>query len=125
LIPLSFWGLGLFFHAWAAFSSYIKPKALQREMLRDDDPAVRLALEGERKASRRRRGQSIARSAQILEDTVEKGIAAVLKEVTDELQRRAAPPTRTRVPDEGQRAPVDDDATHEASEWAAPKREHR
>jgi hypothetical protein len=129
LIPLLCWGLGLFFHAWAAFSSDIKPKALEREMLRDGDPAVRLALEGERKARRRHRSQSIAKSTQILEETVEEGLAAVLQKVTSELQRRAAPPTqppiRTRVSDKGQRAPVDDDAAHEAGDWAAPKRERR
>jgi hypothetical protein len=126
LLPLLFWGLGLFFHAWAAFSSYIKPKALEREMLSGGDPAVRLALEGEREARRRRRSQSIARSAQILEETVEDGVAAVLQKVTDELQRRAAPPTRTRVSDEEQPTRVDDDVAHEANDWAvAPKRKHR
>ena len=126
LLPLLFWGLGLFFHAWAAFSSYIKPKALEREMLRDGDPAVRLALEGEREARRRRRNQSIARSTQILGDTVEEGIAAVLQKVTDELQRRAAPPTRTRVSDDEQRPRVDDDVADDVSDWAAaPKRKRR
>src|SRR5690606_27663298 len=73
VIPLLFWGLGLFFHAWAAFSRHIKPKVLQREMLRSGDPAVRLSLESEREARRRQRSQSISRSTQILGDTVEEG----------------------------------------------------
>lgn len=125
LLPLLFWGLGLFFHAWSAFSSYIKPKALEREMLRDGDPVVRLALEADRDARRRRRSQRIAHSTQILEDAVEEGIAAILQKVTDELERKAEPPTRTRVSDEGLRTRVDDDADHDSSAWAAAKRKRR
>ncbi len=128
LIPLLFWGLGLFFHAWVAFSTYVKPKVLEKEMLREGDPAVRLALEGGREARRRRRNQSIARSTQILEDTIEEGIAAVMQKLTHELQRHAAPPTRTRVSDEEPRAERAENAegAEGASDWAfAPKRERR
>lgn len=125
VIPLLFWGLGLFFHAWAAFSRHVKPKALQREMLRGSDPAVRLALEGDREARRRQRSQSISRNTQILGDTVEEGIAAVLQKVTDELQRRAGPPARTRVADERQRPRVNEEEFEDHHDWVDKKRQRR
>ncbi len=123
VLPLLFWGLGLFFHAWFAFSKHVKPKSLRKEMLRNGDPTVQLALEGERAARRRDRSRSISRSTEILEDTVEAGIAAVLERVTNELRQRVAPAARTRVAEEEER-PVEDDEV-EMSEWNRPNERRR
>lgn len=146
LFPLWGWGMALIFHAWFEFSKHVRPKALQREMLRQGDPAVRLALQGDREAQRRRRAWSIEHSTKVLEETVEEGIATVLEKITHEVQRHqrprrhastATPKTRVatpraRVSDEVKdaRGDVGDEAEEPSStngEWRArsPHRHHR
>lgn len=123
LFPLWAWSMGLIFHAWFEFSKHVRPKALQREMLRQGDPAVRLALQGDRQARRHRRARSIEQSTKILEETVEEGIAAVLEKITREVQRYQQNPghatspggtPKTRVSD-AQRTRVQDEAEEEAT----------
>ncbi len=108
LFPLWGWSMGLMFHAWFEFSKHVRPKALQREMQRQGDPAVRLALQGDRQARRHRRARSIEQSTKILEETVEEGIATVLEKVTREVQRYQRSPEHSKNAGGGPKTRVSD-----------------
>lgn len=92
LFPLLGWGLGLFFHAWAALSSVVTDRQLQREFARAERSARRAAKQGrsqeyaQRQKERRLR---LEQSAHAFGEVMEEGAAAILTRLAKELRENS------------------------------------
>jgi hypothetical protein len=85
--PLLAWGLGLFFHARAALSKEVSPRAIAREFERGEKQRKR--------DERRARKERLHKTAQELGAAVEDGVEELLTKLTREVRGtgpRVAPP---------------------------------
>lgn len=102
LFPLFAWGLGLFFHAWAALSSEVSPRALRRELARSErrqQVSLRELLRENELAQRRSPERRIETSAKLLGDAVEEGVGNLLSKLADQMTHPESPAGGLRVSD--------------------------
>jgi hypothetical protein len=104
LFPALGWGLGLFFHARAAFSREVTPRALAREAERRErqDRRARKRAEAERRAEEKRvRKERLERGAAELGAAVEEGVGVLMSKVAEEIRKKSnessRPESRIRV----------------------------
>ena len=90
LFPLLGWGLGLFFHAWSAFSSQVTERDLMRYLARTSGlrtKDLRRRLRRQRRAELVGRQVRIEHGARRLGEAAEEGLAVFLDKLADEVQR--------------------------------------
>jgi hypothetical protein len=116
--PLMFWGLGLFFHAWAALSRQVSPKALRRELRRAEGQAADRRPRAENKHRHRLRHEQLEQGARQLGDAVEEGVANLLHRLAAELRQGAQSNSGVRV-----ESPEQQNTATAGSDWQASQRE--
>jgi hypothetical protein len=101
LFPLLGWGLGLFFHARAAFSKEVGERAIARDISRAD----RVTRRSERKAAHEKRAtdknerkQRFEKGAADLGAAVEEGVGVLLSKVADEIRKKTEQATTQYAP---------------------------
>jgi hypothetical protein len=100
LFPLVAWGLGLFFHAWAALTSEVSPKASRRELARSERErrqSQQRLLEEHDRAQGRERHARIEQNAKLFGEAVEEGVATLLHKLAQQLRPGEGPSGGMRV----------------------------